>query len=433
MAELNDNVKKPMNSFFMYRKDVKMKIIQEHGVSKSHLISKIAAELWAKESDEVKDQYRLKSYNAHCEHRELYPDFNWSKREKAEKTTKTKEKGKVVKSKSLPSPKPSKHPSLKRNSTSSSTQDMNLERRPSSNSSSSLKDHSVSQSILMDFGDSSRWAPQSNTQTIGDHSSLNRRLSDEKYSTSFKDTYQQNLFSAGSGSMNHQISRTKSYPQLAERTGHHHSDSMHMFPSNQELLKGSTFSLALHQPNDPLPVFGHNPLSFIPESGSQLNRQNYANRQPTNNPHRNSYTDTTRMVNSDMSTMNNQLFFQHSNNSNATLSNYNQNSNFVLQAQPNNSTINLMNHNNDSSQSLMTYQNPSTASLSLSETGLDSQHHNHRLSKTDLKLDTNLLPQYMNGNDKRRSISSCAVQPGDFDFSYASGWTPTDDQLLFFP
>ncbi|KAJ3322309.1 hypothetical protein HDV06_003203 [Boothiomyces sp. JEL0866] len=70
-------VKKPMNSFFYYRRDIKDKIVKEHGSIVSHDVSKIASECWKKESEEVKDYYKKLSAKAHAEHKANHPDYDW--------------------------------------------------------------------------------------------------------------------------------------------------------------------------------------------------------------------------------------------------------------------------------------------------------------------------------------------------------------------
>ncbi|KAJ3273205.1 hypothetical protein HDV01_004707 [Terramyces sp. JEL0728] len=71
-------VKKPCNSFFMYRRDMKLKIEQEYKTSNSHEVSKICSTLWSKEPAHVKEYYRNVSVQAHLEHKKQYPDFDWN-------------------------------------------------------------------------------------------------------------------------------------------------------------------------------------------------------------------------------------------------------------------------------------------------------------------------------------------------------------------
>ncbi|KAJ3271932.1 hypothetical protein HDV01_006066 [Terramyces sp. JEL0728] len=69
--------KKPLNSFFHYRKSKKQEIVRNHHITKSHEISKKAAELWAKESKEVRDHFHKLSLEEHNKFKEQYPDYDW--------------------------------------------------------------------------------------------------------------------------------------------------------------------------------------------------------------------------------------------------------------------------------------------------------------------------------------------------------------------
>ncbi|KAJ3323649.1 hypothetical protein HDV06_001379, partial [Boothiomyces sp. JEL0866] len=71
-------VKKPMNSFFYYRREMKAKIEQEYQTSNSHDVSRICSTLWANESPEVKERYRQISIEAHNQHKIDYPEFDWN-------------------------------------------------------------------------------------------------------------------------------------------------------------------------------------------------------------------------------------------------------------------------------------------------------------------------------------------------------------------
>ncbi|KAI8901867.1 hypothetical protein BC833DRAFT_575832 [Globomyces pollinis-pini] len=51
-------VKKPMNSFFIYRREMRQRIIEMYGVNKSQDISKVAGECWALEPTEVKQHFQ---------------------------------------------------------------------------------------------------------------------------------------------------------------------------------------------------------------------------------------------------------------------------------------------------------------------------------------------------------------------------------------
>ncbi|KAI8893851.1 high mobility group box domain-containing protein [Globomyces pollinis-pini] len=74
---LRPHIKKPMNSFFVYRKAVRDKIIELHGSLKSHEISRIAGEWWAKESDDNRKRYQQLSQEMYTQHRRDYPDYKF--------------------------------------------------------------------------------------------------------------------------------------------------------------------------------------------------------------------------------------------------------------------------------------------------------------------------------------------------------------------
>ena len=68
--------KKPMNAFFVYRKAHRDKIKTKFGTKKSNEISKIAGMCWAKESAQVKDQYRAISFNLQQQSKQDLGYFN---------------------------------------------------------------------------------------------------------------------------------------------------------------------------------------------------------------------------------------------------------------------------------------------------------------------------------------------------------------------
>ena len=73
-------IKKPLNSFFLYRKKMREKIIFDHKVTAHQQISKIAASLWAAEPPDVKQQYQLESLEEFERHKKLHPDYLWPHR-----------------------------------------------------------------------------------------------------------------------------------------------------------------------------------------------------------------------------------------------------------------------------------------------------------------------------------------------------------------
>ncbi|KAJ3271928.1 hypothetical protein HDV01_006062 [Terramyces sp. JEL0728] len=72
------------------RQSKKHEIIRNYHITKSHEISKKAAELWALESKETRDYYAQQSLEEHNKFKELNPDFDWQpwkKRKKNEDMT----------------------------------------------------------------------------------------------------------------------------------------------------------------------------------------------------------------------------------------------------------------------------------------------------------------------------------------------------------
>ncbi|KAJ3313181.1 hypothetical protein HDV04_002357 [Boothiomyces sp. JEL0838] len=71
------DLKKPLNSFFLYRKHIKEEVKLKYGIIKNQDVNKKIAELWAKESKETKDRYQELSLQEHLRFKEQNPDFDW--------------------------------------------------------------------------------------------------------------------------------------------------------------------------------------------------------------------------------------------------------------------------------------------------------------------------------------------------------------------
>lgn len=69
--------KKPMNSFFLYKQDVRSRIIQEYGVKKNSDISRIASAMWKQEPVSVVTRYKEMADKALMLHKLAHPDFVW--------------------------------------------------------------------------------------------------------------------------------------------------------------------------------------------------------------------------------------------------------------------------------------------------------------------------------------------------------------------
>ncbi|KAJ3272336.1 hypothetical protein HDV01_005770 [Terramyces sp. JEL0728] len=57
---------------------MKAKIEKEYQTTKSHDVSRICSQLWAKESPETKAYYQNVSMTAHEDHKAKFPDFDWN-------------------------------------------------------------------------------------------------------------------------------------------------------------------------------------------------------------------------------------------------------------------------------------------------------------------------------------------------------------------
>ncbi|KAJ3322285.1 hypothetical protein HDV06_003178 [Boothiomyces sp. JEL0866] len=75
-------IRKPMNAFFYYRQHVKDEIEATCSTSNSNEISKIAAERWKGESEQVQQLYRNKSKEAYDAFKLKHPDFIWNHKRK---------------------------------------------------------------------------------------------------------------------------------------------------------------------------------------------------------------------------------------------------------------------------------------------------------------------------------------------------------------
>ena len=69
--------KKPMNSFFLYKQDIRSRIIQEYGVKKNSDISRIASAMWKQEPVSVVTRYKEMADKALLLHKLAHPDFVW--------------------------------------------------------------------------------------------------------------------------------------------------------------------------------------------------------------------------------------------------------------------------------------------------------------------------------------------------------------------
>ncbi|KAJ3271893.1 hypothetical protein HDV01_006107 [Terramyces sp. JEL0728] len=73
-------VKKPLNSFFLYRRAMRDKIIKKYNITKSHEISKMAGDCWALEPESVKQKYQKLAQEEYSKHKETHPEYKWPSR-----------------------------------------------------------------------------------------------------------------------------------------------------------------------------------------------------------------------------------------------------------------------------------------------------------------------------------------------------------------
>ncbi|KAJ3259396.1 hypothetical protein HK103_002299 [Boothiomyces macroporosus] len=66
-----DSIQKPLNSFFLYIRAKRDDIAKDYKIHKSHEITKKAAELWSKESKDVKQRFRKMSIDTHTKFKEM--------------------------------------------------------------------------------------------------------------------------------------------------------------------------------------------------------------------------------------------------------------------------------------------------------------------------------------------------------------------------
>ncbi|KAJ3132060.1 hypothetical protein HK101_004642, partial [Irineochytrium annulatum] len=78
----SNHVPRPKNSFMLYRQDTQPRVLAEHRQSNMNSNSKdvsgLLAEMWRRESEEVRDHYRRRAELLREEHKRRYPDFKYS-------------------------------------------------------------------------------------------------------------------------------------------------------------------------------------------------------------------------------------------------------------------------------------------------------------------------------------------------------------------
>ncbi|KAI8894968.1 high mobility group box domain-containing protein, partial [Globomyces pollinis-pini] len=70
-------IRKPMNSFFLYKQHVRPMIVEKHGRIPNYKISTIVSEMWKNELPQRKRYFINRAKLLYEEHKKLYPDFKW--------------------------------------------------------------------------------------------------------------------------------------------------------------------------------------------------------------------------------------------------------------------------------------------------------------------------------------------------------------------
>jgi hypothetical protein len=70
-------IKRPMNSFMLYKRDKQDEIIRNNPKINYREVSKLAGEAWKREDPDIKAIYALKARNEQEDHRLKYPDYKY--------------------------------------------------------------------------------------------------------------------------------------------------------------------------------------------------------------------------------------------------------------------------------------------------------------------------------------------------------------------
>lgn len=78
MTSVRDGkIKRPMNSFMLYRRDKQHEIAQKHPGINYREVNRIVGELWRAESKEIKEIYSRMALDGQLAHKEKYPDYKY--------------------------------------------------------------------------------------------------------------------------------------------------------------------------------------------------------------------------------------------------------------------------------------------------------------------------------------------------------------------
>ena len=96
-----DRIKRPLNSFMLYKRDKKTLFLKENPKMNNRLISRLVAEEWHKEPESVKEIYRNLAKEGRALHAKLYPNYKYmGTRKEKSKVSKINTKNNILFSKS---------------------------------------------------------------------------------------------------------------------------------------------------------------------------------------------------------------------------------------------------------------------------------------------------------------------------------------------
>nr|AHA91681.1 MAT1-2-1 [Diplodia sapinea] len=91
-------VPRPMNAFMLYRKDNHATVVANNPGAHNNRISQIIGQMWAAETDQVKDDYRARAQEELRRHMQAHPEYRYTPRKSSDikrRKSKVKGKGKV--------------------------------------------------------------------------------------------------------------------------------------------------------------------------------------------------------------------------------------------------------------------------------------------------------------------------------------------------
>ncbi|PKY13986.1 HMG-box, partial [Rhizophagus irregularis] len=81
----NGHIPRPKKCFMAYREHMQHKVLAENPGMNNKLVSVIAAQMWNKESDDVKQFWKDRAQQLKLEHKIKYPDYKFAPKKKSQK------------------------------------------------------------------------------------------------------------------------------------------------------------------------------------------------------------------------------------------------------------------------------------------------------------------------------------------------------------